>query len=252
MAGIINFIKKILGNSDTTSRRSYSPRIRLSTNSYLLEFRYSGYPKKYILDRYFELKRAYRITHPQHHYVPHITIAGPIVTNHERELTKEIQRIIFRNAHHFHEPGNLIQTGKFIRFETDIGGSVLAIKINPPQSLLNLKREIESTINTKTDFKCQVYRKDIWHTTLWNMKKNRFTSEKQFSKVWHNLENAPQEMKFILDRLTLIKNGRILEEYDLIDKTTLSRLESLNNSKRYSSYLKMKAKLESLGESFKF
>jgi len=226
-----------LGNSDTTSRRSYSPRIRLSTNSYLLEFRYSGYPKKYILDRYFELKRAYRITHPQHHYVPHITIAGPIVTNHERELTKEIQRIIFRNAHHFHEPGNLIQTGKFI---------------NPPQSLLNLKREIESTINTKTDFKCQVYRKDIWHTTLWNMKKNRFTSEKQFSKVWHNLENAPQEMKFILDRLTLIKNGRILEEYDLIDKTTLSRLESLNNSKRYSSYLKMKAKLESLGESFKF
>ncbi len=129
---------------------------------------------------------------------------------------------------------------------------ILAIKINPPQSLLNLKKEIESTINTNTDFKCQVYRKNIWHTTLWNMKKNRFTSEEKFSRVWHNLENAPQEMKFILDRLTLIKNGRILEEYDLIDKTTLSRIESLNNSRRYSSYLKMKAKLESLGESFKF
>jgi len=106
MKSLMNFIKNIFGKLDTISRRSYASK-KISTNSYLLEYRYSGYPKKYILNRYFELKRAYRITHPRYHYVPHITIAGPIVTNHERELINEIRKIVFGNAYNFHEPGNL-------------------------------------------------------------------------------------------------------------------------------------------------
>lgn len=272
MTGLINFIKQLFSDQDTTPKRSYKPRKRytpktkntlpstervfetnkLSTDSYLLEYRYSGYPKNYILDRYFELKRAYRITHPKYHYVPHMTIVGPIFTNHERALVKEIQEIIFRNAHHFHEPGNLVGTGKFITFETDIGGQVLAIEIKPPKSLVNLKNEIESSLKNNAIFKCQSYKQVIWHTTLWNMKKNAHENKDKFQQVWRNLENSPQEMKFILDRITLLKNERILNEFDLVELKSYSRIESLDENKRYESYQKLKAELKSKGESFKF
>src|SRR3989344_838598 len=258
MTSLINFIKKLFSNPNTTPKSSYKPRKnnhqkdKLSTNSYLLEYRYSGYPRKYILDRYFELKRAYRITHPRYYYVPHFTIAGPIVTSHENELIKDIQEIIFRNAHQFHEPGNLIGTGKFITFETDVGGQVLAIEIKPPQALVNLKNEIESRLNTNTIFKCQAYKKVIWHTTLWNMKHNAHENKDKFQRVWSNLENSPQEMKFILDRITLLKNEIILNEFDLVELKSYSRIESRDNNKRYKSYQKLKAELQSKGESFKF
>ena len=251
MASLINFIKKIFSKQETTYRRMNNPRRRVSTESYLLEYRYSGYPKKYILNRYLELNRAYRITHPKHHYVPHITIAGPIVTDNERKLIEELQEIIFKNAYHFHEPGNLVGTGKFIIFDTDIGGKVLAIELKPPKSLVNLKKDIEFNLNKSENFKCQVYKKEIWHTTLWNTKNNFHANKEKFQKVWHNLENNPQEMKFILDRLTLIRNGLILKEFDLVELRVYNRIESLNNNKRYESYLKLKKELESKGESFK-
>lgn len=239
--GVLKFIKKLLGAADS-----------LPTDSYLLEYRYSGYPKKYILDRYFEFQRAYKIAHPKAHYVPHVTIAGPIVTNYESELIKKVREIIFRNAHHFHGPGNLVGTGKFITFDTELEGQILAIEIKPPKSLVNLKKEIESNLNMNADFKCRVYEKEIWHTTLWNMKKNAHANKEKFQKMWHNLENRPQEMKFALDRITLVKNGIILTEFDLVELKSLNRTESLNDDRRYESYLRLKAELESKGESFKF
>ncbi len=258
MGILINFIKKIFGVPEPSSKKSIPLKKKQvhaskpSTDSYLLEYRHSGYPRDYILDHYFELKRAYKITHPAYHYVPHITIAGPIITSHETKLIQNIQEIIFRNAPNFHEPGNLVGTGKFITFDTEVGGQVLAIEVKPPQSLVNLKKEIESNLNTIDDFKFQKYQEEIWHTTLWNMKKNVHEDKEKFQKVWRNLKNSPQEMKFILDRITLIKNGIILNEFDLVDFKSYNRMESLDNSARYKSYLKLKAELESKGESFEF
>lgn len=258
MTGLINLIKKLFSKPRTATKKSYKPRTislpkpQLSTDSYLLEYRYSGYPRKYILDRYFELKRAYKITHPKYHYVPHITLVGPITTSHEKELILKIQEIIFKNAHHFHEPGNLVGTGKYITFDTGTDGQVLAIKVKPSKSLINLKKEIESNLGAIDGFKCQVYNKQIWHTTLWNMKKNNYSSKAKFQRVWNSLKYSPQEMKFILDRITLIKNRMILKEFDLVELNVLNRIESLNNNLRYKSYLKIKTELESRGESFKF
>ena len=71
--------------------------------------------------------------------------------------------------------------------------------------------------------------------------------------IWQELkEKRPQEMSFIIDRITLIKNGLILREFDLVNNLTLSRIESLDNNRRYNSYLELKAKLEAKEEKFKF
>ncbi|MBI2576865.1 hypothetical protein HYV84_06620 [Candidatus Woesearchaeota archaeon] len=176
-----------------------------STNSYLIEYRHSGYPKKYFLNRYFELKKAYRITPHAHRYVPHITIVRLIETSQEQRLINCIGEVIFRNAHFFHEPGNLVSTGKYIRFDTEVGGKVLAIEVKPPKTLENLKKEIESTLNSIQDIKCQVYKKEVWHTTIWNMKRDIYSRNDKFQQVWNTLKNHPQEMRFILDRITLMK-----------------------------------------------
>ena len=241
MGILINFMRKLV-----------APSKKLLTNTYLLEYRYSGYPKKYFLDRFLELNRTYKITHPIYHYVPHITIAGPIITNHEFKLIEVIKDIIFRNAPNFHEPGNLVGTGKYIKFDTDVGGKVLAIGVIPPKSLVNLKKEIYSNLNTIKNFKCQIYKKEIWHTTLWNMKRDTNSNKNKFQHIWNNLKNSPQEMKFILDRITLIKNAKILKEFDVVNLKICSRTYSLNNNVRYESYLKIKSELESKGEFFKY
>lgn len=239
MSIIFNFLKRLFAGQK-------------SVNSYLLEYRYSGYPRKYFLDRYFELKKNYRITHYSYHYVPHITIAGPIESNNEHKLIEVLEELIFRKAQYFHKPGNLIGTGRYIKFDTPIGGKVLAIEVKPSKPLVALKKDIESTLNSIQGFKCQTYQKEIWHTTIWNMKKNAYTNNAKFQNVWDALNKNPQEMKFIFDRITLIKNGKILREFDLVNLKNLNRFESLDNELRYKSYISMKSELESGGESFKY
>jgi len=223
-----------------------------STGSYLLEYRHSGYPRKYFLNRFAEIKRRYRIVHSRYHYVPHITIAGPISTKNERGLIRVIEHIIFSHSHKFHEPGNLIRTGKYIKFDTAIGGKVLGIEVVPPKSLVELKNELELAINHVQDSQCQTYKKNIWHTTLWNMKNNDNFNEHKFQKIWKNTSGSPQEMKFIFDRVTLLKDAKILKEFDLVNLKTHSRTKSLDNNLRYKSYIKIKTELESKGESFEY
>ncbi|MBT4717502.1 hypothetical protein HOB85_06060, partial [Candidatus Woesearchaeota archaeon] len=224
-------------------------KIKEVSDSIILEYRYSGYPRKYIKDRYDDLQRSYGLGHPKYHYVPHITIAGPMIASNERKLIKELEKVIFKNAPLFHEPGNLIGSGKYITFPTQTGGRVLAFAVRPPQSLIDLKREIETHLNSVKGIKCRLYRDEIWHTTLLIIKDIHKLQDK-FSKIWKELKDSPQEMRFILDRISLIKNRQILKEFDLVTQKTHSRLKALDNSKRCTSYLELKKELESKGEIF--
>jgi 2'-5' RNA ligase len=220
-------------------------------SSYLLEYRYSGYPRKYFRDLHFELRRNYAITHHSYKFIPHITIAGPIESDNELELIEVLEEIIFKKAQYFHKIGNLISTGKYIKFNTLRDGKVIAIEVKPSKPLLALKKNIESTLNSIQGVKCCTYQEEIWHTTLWHMKNNAYANDAKFQTVWSNLNRNPRKMKFILDRITLIKNGKILREFDLVNLKTLNRLESLDSNLRYNSYVSIKSELESKGELFK-
>lgn len=219
-------------------------------DSYLVEYRYSGYPRKYFLNRYFELQREYRIAHRNYHYVPHITVSGPITAKNERLLVNELKNIIFSYSSEFHEPGNLVVTGKYIAFKTPRDGEVLAVEVLPPNALIRLKKDIDKKFSSLDGFSCQLYNDEIWHTTIWFMKNNYYHDKKKFDRVWSSMSANPQEMKFILDRLTLIKNGKILKEFDLVNNKILERIDSLNNDLRYADYIKLKQKLEENGENF--
>ena len=221
-------------------------------NNYLLEYRFSGYPRKYFKEIHSSLQKRYSISHRNYHYVPHITIAGPIITKNENDLIDILEKIIFKYAHFFHEKNNLIRTEKFIKFDTD-EGEILAVQVIPPFSLINLKRELEKVLSSKKNITCKTYEVPIWHTTIWNVKHSFRDNKDKIKIISDDLCSMKiQEMSFILDRISLIKNKKILKEFDLVNLKTLDRFESLNNAKRYSSYLKIKEELEKKGEKFKF
>lgn len=223
-----------------------------SSNSYILEYRYSGYPRSYFLNQYFGLKRSYGIS-TKYRCVPHLTIVGPIRTRSEEQMIESITKILSANSHHFHKKGNLVGTDDFIRFHTPENCQVLAIEITPPERLKSIKTQIERTLEQEGHSDCVKYDKSIWHTTLWKTRRGSVYDETLMTRIWNELRHhRPQQMKFILDRLTLVKNGRILFEFDLVNNVILDRLESLDNDKRHRSYLKMKKELESKGESFRF
>lgn len=113
----------------------------------------------------------------------------------------------------------------------------------------NMKEEIEKELIAAKDMELVVYDDPVWHTTIWNMKNNKYKDNDKFEDARNHLEN-PQLMKFILDRVSLIKNGIILREYDLVNNQVLSRTEALDNNIRYHDYMKLKKKLEDKGENF--
>ena len=128
-------------------------------DSYLLEYRYSGYPQKYFSKLHRDLNIKHKITHPAYHYVPHITIVGPIITTYEDRLIELIKEVVFKEGVHFHNRGNLISTKKYIKFDTDLEGKVLAIKIKPSKPLISIKKKIESKLNLIQEIRYQKYPK---------------------------------------------------------------------------------------------
>ena len=54
---------------------------------YLIEFRFSGYAKKYLKQNIFEVSKKFRVNGVTNkHVVPHITMFGPFNTNNEHKV----------------------------------------------------------------------------------------------------------------------------------------------------------------------
>ncbi len=220
--------------------------------SYLLEFRFAGYPNRYIREQHEYLKRHVGLfSHPKYRFVPHITIVAPISTVFESRLIKKIERVLYKHSPQLQEPGHLIRSGKYTTFTTLENHQVLAIDILPPKIVEKIRRELEEDINGMWFTKCITYEKNVWHTTITICKNRSVADHHQFGKLWaYAQHHPPQELRFILDRVTLLKNMRILKEFDLLNEKTLSRDEALDNNLRYASYQKVKKILDAKGERF--
>ncbi len=222
-------------------------------DSYLLEYRFSGYPRQYFLDQYKHIKYGFAVGKYNYHFVPHITIAGPIKAIFQRSLINMVEKVIFKYAKSIHEKGNLVGTGNYTFFSTNDGRNAIAVEIIPPKPLREMKLELEKVTNQFLLSKCTTYDEELWHSTLLLARKNNNFDNEKIKKIWWEVkEYKPQQMQFILDRITLMKNKQILKEFDLVNETILEREESLDNQKRYNSYLEIKRKLEAKGENFKY
>jgi hypothetical protein len=233
MSRLLRFLKNLFWKSSNTSY-------------YVIEYRYCGYPHKYFRSIYNYFQRRFRMTHPNYHYVPHITLLAPIESNNEKLLIELMKPVLSKYHHKIHEIGNLVESGDLIKFNTK-EKQVLAVDIVKRDILEDIRTELENTFKKQEGISFTGYKERLWHTTIWNDKTGK--SKIKFKKVWQSAKQYRiKELNFIIDRITLIKNGKILKEFDLVNDKVLSRKASLNGNARYNSYLSIRALLKEKGE----
>jgi len=187
---------------------------------YLIEFRLGGYAKKYSQKLIFELVRKFRIRGMKDK-VSHISLFGPFNTNNERQVVSIVQNVCksykwvafkFSGFNYFNNPTN----------------KVIYLDIKPSDDLRNLRYELANKLLSVTKTDSSQDRKSAndfyFHSTI------AFKDiDNKFNQIWNYLKHKqePNINQYLL-RVTIIKKGRILYEYDLLQGRLLNRNQSLN------------------------
>ena len=205
------------------------------TTDYLLEFRLSGSARKYVKDIVFDVARKFDVSGvTRNRVVPHVTMIGPIKTIYEQKLTHEIIETCMKYDLMTIKFSGFTSFGNWLR-----GNRVLAIKIEQSNELELLRSEL---LGKLSGF-CQLYKFDTrkWkpHATI------AFKDiDKKFGQIKTYLENrsCPEIHHYVL-RITLLKNARILCEYDFLQQRTLTRFEALNRETKKMTIRLLKKRL---------
>jgi calcineurin-like phosphoesterase family protein/2'-5' RNA ligase len=186
---------------------------RQREKEYFIEFRFSGFAKQSIKELKTNITKKFGVTRGK--IIPHITIVRSASTRDEKRLLDEIVDVCKK-----YELVKFRMTG-FDNFED----RVIFVEIDPSQELKNLRLEIAqrlykfckiSKIDMEKDFKfhATIVLKDI---------------QRKFDRIWDYVQTwrIPEMEQYVL-RITVIKNQKILAEYDLIQKKLLNRTDSLD------------------------
>ena len=183
---------------------------------YLIEFRFLHVPTKrkikgmiWNIDKRFRLRQAKR-----RRPVPHISLAGPLTTNSERRLIKDFHNV----CSHFS-----LLSFKVRGFNTFEDNRVVYLDVVPSSKLKDFRWAISQKIRDYCYLKPHDLEKDFYfHTTL-AMK----LSPSKFRRVKSYVNNMiPINLDHKMVRATLIKNGKILVEYDFLQRKLLNRRQA--------------------------
>jgi 2'-5' RNA ligase len=205
------------------------------TTDYLLEFRLSGSARKYVKDIVFDVDRKFDVSGAtRNRVVPHVTIIGPIKTTHEQKLVHEIIETCMKYD---------LMTIKFSGFTSFgnwlLGNRVLAIKIEQSSELELLRIELIAKLSGFCQLSKFDRRKWKPHATI------AFKDiDKKFGQIKAYLKNrsCPEIQHYVL-RITLLKNAKILCEYDFLQRRTLTRFEALNRESKKTTIMLLKKRL---------
>ena len=204
---------------------------------YLIEFRFSGNAKKYLKELIYDVSKTFNVKGATRRKpVPHISLAGPLYTNNERRLVKEVVDVV-RNYDMVEF--SLVGFGKFGNWLT--GNRVIKVDIEPSKELEEIRLEIAKKL------------KDFCKMTEFDNKKNfKFHTtiafkdiDRKFGDIWDYIkQKQPPKMSQYLLRITIIKNQEILCEYDLMLKKFLTQRDALNRDLFRKTLGILKRKLE--------
>lgn len=192
---------------------------------YLIQFRINGYAKNYLKNLIFDVSKKFNVHGmTRKHVVPHITLFGPFTTTHEKDVLNTITTVV-KNYERIHF--KLKGFGEF-------HNKVIYVNIEPSEELKNFRRELSKELISLRKYliikKVKTineydYNKDFaFHSTI------AFKDiDKKFHKIFSYMKSKEEpNINQILLRITILKNGKILREYDFIQKKLLTREESLN------------------------
>ena len=189
---------------------------------YHIEFRIRGHAKKYAKTLIYEVGRKFRVRGMTgRHVVPHISLYGPFFTRQQRDVVASVVKVCskyrlvpfaFRGFNYFDNSTN----------------KVIYLDIAPSEVLVNLRFELAKALlpitqsKSKEDTKSRADFK--FHSTI------AFKDiDYKFNDIWRYMHGKEKpDIKQHLLRVTIIKNSKILYEYDLMQQRLLNRRQALN------------------------
>ena len=202
---------------------------------YLIEFRLRGFAKRYSQELIKEIGRKFRVRGMKDR-ISHISLYGPFTTNNERRMVSEIQNLCrrydriyfsFKKFNYFNNPKN----------------KVIYLDVIPSEHLKQFRYELSAKLRPITSSKSREDRRSKddfeFHSTI------AFKDiDHKFNAIWAYLgkKKIPHIRQTLL-RVTIIKNGKILNEYDFLQKRLFNRRQALNKHlwMRTINLLKQKA-----------
>jgi 2'-5' RNA ligase len=186
---------------------------------YLIDIRLMGPVKHQIRDLRTHLQEKFNLGDKL--VVPHITLAGPFSTQNEKKLIEDFNQIcIYQKAIPKYEVGG------YGFFEDT---RVVFVTITPDETLKQFRGLVSRTISPY----CELRDYDLdsadafrFHATL-AMKLDWLT----FQRIrWYFRNQEPVIYRHHPIRATLLRNSRILCEYDFIQGRMLSRAQALSRA----------------------
>jgi len=185
---------------------------------YLIEFRFHGYAKKYAKHLIHEVAKKFRVKGvTRNRAVPHITLFGPFTTRHEKKMVSEVVNV----GRKFSLVPFIVKGFNYF----DKEHKVVYLEVNPSAELKELRRELAQRLGNISDSPQQDNQEQFqFHSTV------AFRDiDRKFLRIWEYIkEKEEPNINQHLLRITILKRGRILYEYDLILKKLLNRRQALS------------------------
>ncbi len=204
---------------------------------YLLEFRLTGSAREFVRETAVKVSRIFHVQGVTHRrVVPHVTIAGPFETDDERRLIHVFNEVCINYQPMTFQFDGLGSFGNLVG-----GNRVLKVNIKPSEELVRLRSELVERLSTF----CVMGKHDDGqynpHATLAFKDIDRKFGE--IKKFLQTIE-IPSIKHFVL-RVTLLGRGSmIVREFDLFQRRSLTRHESLNQENRKLTLRLMQARNE--------
>ena len=176
---------------------------------YLIEFRFHGKAKYEMKNLIWDITRRFHLRTKR--AIPHITLAGPFYTNNEQKLIKDFNEICSQS------PIMSFEVNGFSSFEDS---KVVYLDVNPSAELENFRWNLSQKINSYCNLTpYDKERKFEFHSTI-AMK----LRDDHFHRIKEYIQNKPKvHFKHVVVRVTLLKGGFILREYDFFLRKSLFR-----------------------------
>lgn len=179
--------------------------------SYLIEIRMFGKAKYDIRELILRTSRQFEVHVPRP--VPHITLVGGFSTNYENRLIKDFESVCSR-------VGLIGYVIEGIDVFVDTG--VIYLDIQPSKELITFRRELRDRLCKY----CNLSKWDFVEPFEFHSTVVMHQSLEKISAIKRDLKYQRYSHRML--RATLLKDGKILVEYDFLLKKVLNRREALS------------------------
>jgi len=211
-------------------------------NHYLIEFRFFGKAKYNMKNLIHDVRQKLRLSKTKvRRPIPHMTLVSPFSTHNQRRLVEDFIDVCLDH--------------RLMKFKIDGYGcfprsKVVYVNIEPSQDLLEFRKELLTRLSTY----CRLCPTDMTkflglfkrfhrycpHVTIaMKLSPHRY----QQIKAYIYSKEDPQFNHHLI-RATLIKNSKILYEYDFLQKRLLNRKQAKNRKVLARTMNLLKERLE--------